>query len=287
MQVKTVPIAKNLFHRHILRQISRHIHIQSLIHSHIVSKQLQRNHAQQRNQRIQGSWNLQYIIRYFLHLQVTLCHHGKDAAVSRLHLLHVRDNLFIQLMMRSKENNWHILIYQSDRTMLHFGSRITLGMDVTDFLQLQGTLHRHRIVHTTTQIQEVVRISKHSGDILDYRSLLQYLLHFLRNLRKFLYHLIIVSKEATIHTILQTVRLVINLLQHKVIKTTLAQLADVQIHGLDIVMTGRMLQVDDVQFLVHSDVGNLTILQIHHLIRMLHDRSRITGDTLRTQPRHR
>lgn len=61
------------------------------------------------------------------------------------------------------------------------------------------------------------------------------------------------------HTILQTVRLVINLLQHKVIKTTLAQLADVQIHGLDIVMTGRML----------------------------HDRSRITGDTLRTQPRHR
>ena len=61
------------------------------------------------------------------------------------------------------------------------------------------------------------------------------------------------------HTILQTVRLAINLLQHKVIKTTLAQLADVQIHGLDIVMTGRML----------------------------HDRSRITGDTLRTQPRHR
>ena len=29
------------------------------------------------------------------------------------------------------------------------------------FFQLQGTLHRHRIVHTTTQIQEVVRISKH------------------------------------------------------------------------------------------------------------------------------
>ena len=127
------------------------------------------------------------------------------------------------------------------------------------FLQLQGTLHRHRIVHTTTQIQEVVRIGKHSEDILDHRSLLQYLLHFLRNLRKLLYHLIVVSKEATTHTILQTVWLVINFLQHKVIKTTLAQFADVQIHGLDIVMTGSML----------------------------HDRSRITGDTLRTQPRHR
>ena len=182
-----------LFHRHTLRQISRHIHIQSLIHSHIVSKQLQRNHAQQRNQRIQGSWNLQYIIRYFLHLLVTLSHHSKNTAVSRLHLLHVRDNLFIQLMMRSKENDWHILIYQSDRTMLHFGSRIALGMDITDFLQLQGTLHRHRIVHTTTQIQEIVRIGKHSGDILDHRSLLQYLLHLLRNLRKLLYHLIVVS----------------------------------------------------------------------------------------------
>ena len=164
-----------LFHRHTLRQISRHIHIQSLIHSHIVSKQLQRNHAQQRNQRIQGSWNLQYIIRNLLHLLVTLSHHGKDAAVSRLHLLHVRDNLFIQLMMRSKENDWHILIYQSDRPMLHFGSRITLSIDVTDFLQLQRTFHSHRIVYATSQVQEVVRIGKHSRDILDHRILLQLL----------------------------------------------------------------------------------------------------------------
>ena len=43
-------------------------------------------------------------------------------------------------------------------------------------------------------------------------------------------------------------------------------------------MTGRMLQVDDIQLLTYPDVSNLTILQIHHLIRMLHDRSRITGD---------
>ena len=39
-----------------------------------------------------------------------------------------------------------------------------------------------------------------------------------------------------------------------------------------------MLQVDDIQLLTYPDVSNLTILQIHHLIRMLYDRSRITGD---------
>ena len=99
--------------------------------------------------------------------------------------------------------------------------------------------------------------------------------------------MLLISIEATAHAILQTVWLVINLLQHKVVKAPLAQFADIQIHGLDIVMTCRMLQVDDVQFLAHSDVGNLTILQIHHFIRMLHDRRSITGDTLRTQPRHR
>ena len=97
----------------------------------------------------------------------------------------------------------------------------------------------------------------------------------------------LVSKETTAHAVLQTVWLVIDLLQHKVIKTTLAQFADIQIHGLDIIMTCRMLQVDDVQFLSYTDVRNLTILQIHHFIRMLHDRRSITGDTLRTQPRHR
>ena len=100
-------------------------------------------------------------------------------------------NLFHRHALRQVSR--HILIYQSDRTMLHLGSRITLSMDIADFLQLQGTLHRHRIVYATTQIQEVVRIGKHSGDILDHRSLLQHLLHLLRNLRKFLYHLIIIS----------------------------------------------------------------------------------------------
>ena len=88
----------------------------------------------------------------------------------------------------------------------------------------------------------------------------------------------LVSKEATAHAILQTVWLVIDFLQHKVVKATLAQFADIQIHGLDIIMTCRMLQIDDIQLLAHSDVGNLTILQIHHFIRMLHDRRSITGD---------
>ena len=121
-----------LFHCHTLCQISWHIHIQSLIHSHIVCKQLQRNHAQQRNQRIQGSWNLQYIVRYFLHLLVTLSHHGKDAAVPRLHLLHVRDNLLIQLMMGCKEHNRHILIHQGDRTMLHLSTLHPHGCPQSD-----------------------------------------------------------------------------------------------------------------------------------------------------------
>ena len=99
--------------------------------------------------------------------------------------------------------------------------------------------------------------------------------------------MLLISKEATAHAILQTAWLVVNLLQHKVIKAPLAQLADIQIHGLDIVMTCRMLQVDDIQLLTYPDISNLTIFQIHHFIRMLHDRRSITGDTLRTQPRHR
>ena len=49
---------------------------------------------------------------------------------------------------------------------------------------LSNVINTQIAIHT--EYGGVVRISKHSGNILDYRSLLQYLLHFLRNLRKFL-----------------------------------------------------------------------------------------------------
>ena len=49
--------------------------------------------------------------------------------------------------------------------MLHFARRIALGMDIADFLQLQRTFNRQRIIRAATQIEHVAR----GGDQVGHR----------------------------------------------------------------------------------------------------------------------
>ena len=92
------------------------------------------------------------------------------------------------------------------------------------------------------------------------------------------FRMLLVHDEPAAHTVLQAVGLVVDFLQHVVVKAALAEFADVQVHGLDGIAARGMFEVDDVQFLSHSDVGYLSILEIHHLVGVLHDGGGVTGD---------
>ena len=76
--------------------------------------------------------------------------------------------------MGGNEEHRHHIVYQGDRSVLHLGGRIAFGMDITDLLQLQRALQRHRIVPATAEVEEVGGIGIDACEVLDLIVLLQH-----------------------------------------------------------------------------------------------------------------
>src|SRR3989442_10416083 len=83
-----------------------------------------------------------------------------DAAAPRPHLLHVRDDLGINLVGGRHKDDRHVRVDQRDGAVLHLRRGIALRVDITDLLELEGTLQRDREVHAASQIQRVGRIGE-------------------------------------------------------------------------------------------------------------------------------
>ena len=61
--------------------------------------------------------------------------------------------------------------------MLHLCRRITLGVDIGDFLELQSTLEGHRIAIAASEIKEIARIGVNERQTLYVGCQLKHLLH--------------------------------------------------------------------------------------------------------------
>ena len=79
-----------------------------------------------------------------------------------------------------------------------------------------------------------------------------------------------VGYQTAAHGIAQAVGLFEYLLQHKVVESALAQFGDVHIYRLHVKLTLLVVVVHDVQAVVEADVGYLSVVQIHHLVGVLH-----------------
>src|SRR6185369_9339998 len=88
-------------------------------------------------------------------------------AVAGLDLPQVRERLVAPGVVRSEHHDRQVLIDQRDRAVLHLPRRITLGVDIGDFLQLQGTFERYRVVQPATQEEKVPRVVKVARQLLD------------------------------------------------------------------------------------------------------------------------
>ena len=86
--------------------------------------------------------------------------HRDEPPTPRLHLLHVRAHLRVDVILRRHEHYRHRGIDQRDRAVLHLRRRVALGMDVGDLLELQGTLERGGEIHAPPQVQEIPRVGE-------------------------------------------------------------------------------------------------------------------------------
>ena len=77
--------------------------------------------------------------------------------------------------------------------------------------------------------------------------------------------------HTTAHAVRQTLRLLEDLLQHEVWITALLDLSEVDIHGLHLQFLLLTEDAEHMQVLSATDLSDVAVLQIHHLVGIFHD----------------
>ena len=110
---------------------------------------------QDRGQVVSQVGDLDHVVRLVADPGVAFARHGDHLALARAHLLEVRDHLVIDRAPVRDHQHRHALVDQRDGPVLHLAGGVALGVDVGDFLELEGAFQRDREHDAPAQEQEV------------------------------------------------------------------------------------------------------------------------------------
>src|SRR5208337_3042908 len=127
-------------------------------------QQLAGNHFQNRRQKLRSFWNVQDMVSSFADFLVAVSGDSDHRTRTSFYFLQVRQRLFIAqdrarvvLVVCGQNDNGQVLIDERVGSMLHLAGRITFGVDIGNFLQLQRTFQCDRIVHAASEKEKIVR----------------------------------------------------------------------------------------------------------------------------------
>ena len=86
-----------------------------------------------------------------------------ELAAARAHLLQVALQLLEQRVVRGDRHHRHLAVDERERTVLQLAGGVRLGMDVRNFLELQRSLERDRVVHAAPEEQRVLLARERLG----------------------------------------------------------------------------------------------------------------------------
>src|SRR5579863_3345415 len=129
----------------------------------MIGEKLQRYHLENRQQQLGGGRNVDHVVRELPDFfGVLLAHYRDHNPAARLHFLNVRKRLlkanaalFAVGIARGQHHYRKILVDERVGAVLHLSGRITLSVNVRDFLQLQRAFERDREVHAAAEEQKI------------------------------------------------------------------------------------------------------------------------------------
>src|ERR1700687_2862627 len=146
-----------LLHRYRLRQISRLIDVAPAPDCDVISQQLQRDDLQDRRQFFRRRRNEEHVISFFGDLFVAFGGKRDNYTGTSLYFFQIRHRFFVTdhrlrtvHVARGNDDNREILVNQRIRAVLHLPRRITFGVNVGNFLELERAFERYRIVNAAS-----------------------------------------------------------------------------------------------------------------------------------------
>jgi len=61
-------------------------------------------------------------------------------------------------VFQSNYHHRHVFVDKGDRAVLHLSRRVSLGVDIGNFLEFQGTFEGGREIDTSSEIQAIARL---------------------------------------------------------------------------------------------------------------------------------
>ena len=80
---------------------------------------------------------------------------GNDPSFPGFHFLDIAQHFIIHLLVGGDEHHGHIVVDEGDGAMLHLSGRITFGMDVGYFLELQRSFQGDREIIPSSEVKEI------------------------------------------------------------------------------------------------------------------------------------
>src|SRR5439155_113412 len=174
--------ARDLLHRHRLREVARLVHVAAEAHGDVVGEELERDDGDERRQELGARGHLDNVLRLRRDVPVARVGDGDDEAVARPHLLDVAEHTLVGAVARHERHDRERVGDECDRTVLHLAAGVALGVDIRDLLELERALEGDGVLEPAPQIEEIARVRELAGEGHDLAVQLERLLDQTRDL---------------------------------------------------------------------------------------------------------
>ena len=154
-----------LLHRHRLGEVPWLVHVGAPRDRGVVREQLERDHGEDRRQRLVRVGHPQHLVREPRDRGVALGGHRDHLGVARPALHDVADQLVVDPRPGGDRDQRALDVEQRDRAVLELPGGVALRVDVADLLELEGTLESPRETVPAADEHETAGVHVPAGDV--------------------------------------------------------------------------------------------------------------------------
>src|SRR5579883_2269134 len=169
----TLATGQRLFHRDRLGEVPGLVDVAATAHRDVIGQQLQGHDLENGGQFLRGRGNVDDVISGIPDFGVAFGSERDDLAGARLDLLEVGHGLFVADdgqgivgVAGGDDDDGQVLVDEGIGAVLHFAGGVALGVNVGDFLQLEGAFEGDGVVDAAAEEEKVLGAGVDLGEFL-------------------------------------------------------------------------------------------------------------------------
>src|SRR5664280_3261093 len=181
------PSRSSLFDRDGLGEVARSVDVAPEVARHGVREDLEWHDVDHGGEHLLGRRNAQHVVRHRRDRFVVIGGDRHDGGAARLHLGQIGKDLLVHRRIGRDHHDDDAGFDKGERPVLELAGRVTLGVQVTELLQLECTFERRGKTHVAAQEEEVAHSLQLERHGLERRATFEAVAFELKGVRDFFF----------------------------------------------------------------------------------------------------